>query len=53
MNNRERQLRERDVRKLAPELDADNFMQNYVFFEGRKDKNFIESSKPEDYNQSL
>ncbi len=30
MNNRERQLRERDVRKLAPELDADNFMQMYM-----------------------
>ena len=30
MNFRERQLRERDVRKLAPELDAGSFMQLYM-----------------------
>jgi hypothetical protein len=30
MNHREKQLRERDVRKLAPELDAGTFMQLYM-----------------------
>jgi len=30
MNAREKQLRERDVKKLAPELDAGTFMQLYM-----------------------
>lgn len=30
MSEREKQLRERDVRKLAPALDADSFMQLYM-----------------------
>jgi len=30
MNIRQRQLRERDVRKLSPELNADTFMQLYM-----------------------
>ena len=30
MTDREKQLKERDVRKLAPELDANSFMQMYM-----------------------
>jgi len=30
LNNRQRQLRERDVRKLSPELDANTFMRLYL-----------------------
>jgi len=30
LNARQRQLRERDVRKLSPELNADTFMQLYM-----------------------
>jgi hypothetical protein len=30
LNARQQQLRERDVRKLSPELNADNFMQMYM-----------------------
>ena len=30
LNARQRQLRERDVRKLAPELDANTFMRLYM-----------------------
>jgi hypothetical protein len=30
MNIRSQQLRERDVRKLAPELDANSFMKLYI-----------------------
>ena len=30
LNARQQQLRERDVRKLSPELNADNFMQMYL-----------------------
>lgn len=30
MNTRSQQLRERDVRKLAPELDPNSFMKMYI-----------------------
>jgi len=30
LNARQKQLRERDVRKLSPELDANTFMRMYV-----------------------
>lgn len=30
LNVRQRQLRERDVRKLSPDLDADTFMRLYI-----------------------
>jgi len=30
LNARQKQLRERDVRKLSPELDADTFMRLYM-----------------------
>lgn len=30
LNARQQQLRERDVRKLAPDLDANTFMQLYI-----------------------
>ena len=30
LNARQKQLRERDVRKLSPELNADTFMQLYM-----------------------